>query len=291
MPRGYGIAVIALGLVLSIGLGQAQEPGGGAEGQTQQQQAPSQSLPLPFPVEIVEDQATTETRERGEREAAKREEDDLLAQQGMNAATQAMNEATQRMAYDSHQMTIATWIGVGLLTVTLLLTLQANRAAVAAVYATETTARDQLRPWLLLESIDTYRVGGELYFRPVWRNYGQIPAICAAVSTDLRCVLRNQKIAEFRSESRMGNDICAPGTRRFGVPRAISGDKIGMFVMNEIDVIMFGRADYSFSLNPDERRFSASVFRCQYDGEQPNERGEKVPVVRTEFVGPQDRAT
>lgn len=100
-----------------------------------------------------------ESREHGEAEARQREIDDLVAQQGMNAATQAMNEATQRMADDSSDMVLATWVGVFLLTATLVLMIQANRAAVRAAKAADETVKitreaylNERRPWLFIEA-------------------------------------------------------------------------------------------------------------------------------------------
>lgn len=152
MSSRYWIIAVVFGLAAS--LGQAQEPSDNSEGQTTQNQQPTQSLPLPVPVEIIEDQAAADARKSNEAEARQREIDDLAAQEGMNAATQAMKETTNRMAYDSRQMAIATWVGVGLLTVTLLLTLQANSAARAAVDITGKVGRAQTRPYLGAKTAD-----------------------------------------------------------------------------------------------------------------------------------------
>jgi len=142
MFKRYWIIAVALGLVAT--LGQAQSASQSAQGATSQQETPAEALPISISAEIVDDDEDAKTRERREKEARQREIDDLAAQQGMNAATQSMNEATQRMATDSRQMTIATWVGVALLVVTLLLTLQANRAAVKAA----TISLRSERPWL-----------------------------------------------------------------------------------------------------------------------------------------------
>lgn len=156
MPRDYRIALIALGLILFCASGQAQEQAGEREREAQQQQAPTQIAPIPLPIEIVEDQPAAEARERHEAEARQREIDDLIAQQGMNAATQAMNEATQDMRDDTR---IQTWLigtGTALLIATLLLTWQANRAAVRAVTVTEEIGQRQLRAYVGVEAVHAY---------------------------------------------------------------------------------------------------------------------------------------
>jgi len=186
MFRGYRSAFFAVGLIAIACLGQAQETSNEPDGQAQEQQSPAQTLPLPFPVEIVEDQVETETRERREDEARKREIDDLFAQQGMNIATQAMNDATQHMAYDSRQMTIATWIGVGLLVVTLLLTLQANRAAVAAVKVTREMGQRQMRAYVgVIGSKVMMREDGIVEAILRIQNTGQSPAKYLTVQATL----------------------------------------------------------------------------------------------------------
>jgi hypothetical protein len=126
---------IALGLMLLTVSGQAQEEPQGGQGQTSQQQDPPRPLPIPLPVEIVEDQAAADARQRREEEATKREFDNLVAQQGINAATQAMNEATQRMALYSLISTALVGIGTVCLLGTLVLSAQANKSASLAAKA------------------------------------------------------------------------------------------------------------------------------------------------------------
>lgn len=134
MSYRYWVAAIALGLTL-VGSGQAQEQENAGQGQAAQQQRPAQTFPLPVPVEIVEDEAAADARQRREGEAAQREIDDLAAQQGMNAATQAMNEATQKMAFYSLISTVLVAVGTFFLFGTLVLSIQANKAASVAAKA------------------------------------------------------------------------------------------------------------------------------------------------------------
>jgi hypothetical protein len=148
MSYRYWLTAIAFGLIVLAGSGQAQEETQGGQGQATQQQNPAQTLPLPFPVEIIEDEAATEARQRREEEASQREIDDLAAQQGMAQSTEAMNAATQDMRQYALYSTILVGVGTGLLVVTLLLTWQANRAAVAAVEATREFGHLQSRAYL-----------------------------------------------------------------------------------------------------------------------------------------------
>lgn len=158
MFRGNWIAAIALGLALSCP-GHAQEQAQDEQGAGTQQQSLAHLLPAPIPVDIVEDQATAEARERREEEAAQREKDDLIAQQGMNEATQAMNDATQRMADFAYIQTWLVGTGTALLFATLFLTWQANRAAQAAVAVTRYIGKVQSEAYL---TVANFSVGGGL---------------------------------------------------------------------------------------------------------------------------------
>lgn len=107
------------------------------------EQAPSDKPLPPVRVEIIEDKAEAEARKRREKESAQREISDLVAQEGMNAATKRMAD------YAFHQTWIVA-IGTALLIGTLILTWQANRAAVAAANAAERTFYAQHRPKLVV---------------------------------------------------------------------------------------------------------------------------------------------
>ena len=124
--------IAALGLTLAPS-GQAQDQAGSGQEGADAQEGKAEPLPFAIPVQIIEDDETTQSRERREREGRQREIEDLAAQQGMNKATRAMNDATQDMALYSLISTIAIIVGTGLLIWTLALTRQANRAAQAAV--------------------------------------------------------------------------------------------------------------------------------------------------------------
>jgi|GEM_PF-5391184 len=148
----YGLLVAALGLVALLNSGQAQEQTQTPDNSANSQQQPSNATPFRIPVEIFENEAESETRQRHEADARQREIDDLLAQQGMNAATQEINLATQDMRDYSYRQTWLIGIGTVLLVATLLLTLGANRAAVKAAVAAE-------------RAVDVTRIMGEAQTR------------------------------------------------------------------------------------------------------------------------------
>ncbi|WP_139274607.1 hypothetical protein [Roseovarius azorensis] len=128
MSKGRWIIAVAFGLTIATSL-QAQEQAGSANDRSNAKQEPSHSLPIPLPVQIIEDDEASEARKASESEATQREKDDLVAQQGMNAATQAMNEATQSMKW-------ASWVSAGLIAVgtfLLIWTLQRKHPPRAAV--------------------------------------------------------------------------------------------------------------------------------------------------------------
>lgn len=184
------IIAVTFGLIAS--LLQAQEQTSNRPTGATSESHPSQSNTFGIPVRIVEDPIAAESRERRESEAAQREKDDLVAQQGMNAATQAMNEATQSMNRAAWWSFGAIAIGTMLLIWTLFLTRQANRAAQAAVDATREIGEAQVRAYVSFEfddlRCDDAGVGrdGDPRVKIVLRgrlvNSGQSPAIQTSTS-------------------------------------------------------------------------------------------------------------
>ncbi len=168
----------ALGLTVFASSGQAQQETQSEQGQPDTGQEPAQTLPVPLLVEIVGDEAEAEASQRREEEASQREIDDLVAQQGMNAATQAMNDATQKMAFHSLLSTIFVGVGTVLLVATLLLTWQANRAAVKAVEITEEVGKKQIRAYVHTDHVTTsvFPAGPSINVRIGVKNFGQSPA-------------------------------------------------------------------------------------------------------------------
>ena len=150
---------ITFGLIFFANLGQAQAQNQSAEQSTPVKQENPQTLPIPLPVDIqstikvdvVESDAAANARERSENKRAQREVDDLIAQQGMNAATQAMNEATQQMACYSLISTCLVFVGTILLLLTLRETRKANVATKEAIEVAEIAGIDQTKAFLDIE--------------------------------------------------------------------------------------------------------------------------------------------
>ena len=168
MLRGYRLAIIALGLTLLLG-GQAEpdQPEASAGEAATQEQWP----PLPLPVQVVEEEAKKEARERIEQDARKREIDDLAAQRGMNEASQRMADAAE----------VQTWIvgfGMALVLATLIVTVLANKAAFKMIRVTEDTARRQLRAYVVIDKVEirSFEVGKPLDIHISMKNCGQTPA-------------------------------------------------------------------------------------------------------------------
>ncbi|MCZ7887836.1 MULTISPECIES: hypothetical protein [Agrobacterium] len=135
-------------MTLTFGSGQAQDQPDKASGEAGAHQSAPYQFPFSVPVNIIEDKATSDARDRHEQEARQREIEDLVAQQGMNFATQAMNDATQRMAEYAWWSTVFVGIGTLLLIFTLWLTRLANKAAQEAVAVTRDMGQRQLRAYL-----------------------------------------------------------------------------------------------------------------------------------------------
>lgn len=175
------LVVLFMGLFL-VQSGQTQQEGDSAQRGTEDQQAPAQSLYPPIRVEIVEDQAEANARKSREAESRQNEIDDLIAQRGMD-------DASQRMAFYSKWQTIAAWVGAFLVAGTLLLMIQANKAAVKAAGAAEQSNIDQrafhieqTRPFLDWDGEITAEVmngpgGRYLFLRYKVANIGQSPAV------------------------------------------------------------------------------------------------------------------
>ncbi len=167
--------------MLPASLGEAQEQAPEAQQQTANQQEEAQPLPIPFPVEIVEDQAAADARQRSEDEARQREIEDLVAQQGMNAATQSIDAATQDMRDYAYASTLLVAAGTVLLIITLVLTRQANAAALKSVEITEKMGRLQTQAYISFSGVNLHyglREDGTpetLILRPQFTNTGNSP--------------------------------------------------------------------------------------------------------------------
>lgn len=200
MPYRTWLFIAALGLILSASLGQAQEQAESTSRQADQEQGPvAPDIPTPFPVQIVEDHAAADARQRSEEEARQREIADLAAQEGMNAATQAMNRATQRMAEYGFWSTVFVAIGTGLLVITLVLTWMANRSAQAAVTVTRKIGEAQSRAYVHVQIANICGLGTPVPEVAIGvTNYGQTPA------RNVRFAAR-RVIGDYRQPSTLGD--------------------------------------------------------------------------------------
>ncbi len=186
--------IFAIGITIATS-GQAQEQTGGGQGRTSSQQEPSETPLPPLLAQPLDDRKASDAREAREDESRQREIDDLIAQEGMNAATQSIEKATRDMRDYSFYSTIAVCIGTGLLVVTLLLTWGANRAAVRAAMV---SLRSE-RPWIRfdIEPLD------DLFTSPpdMWINYkinfknvGKSPATINNVFSEYKIGLHPTKV-------------------------------------------------------------------------------------------------
>lgn len=173
------IIAVAFGLGYSLSL-QAQEQAQRTDSGAAEEASPPQTNTFGVPVRIIEDSVAAETRQRREAEAEQREKDDLVAQQGMDAATQAMNEATQSMKYASWVSTGLVAVGTGLLLWSLCLTRSATASARDAVNVTRNIGEKQVRAYLSITDVAvsvTPLLGEVRWFIIVkLRNTGQSPA-------------------------------------------------------------------------------------------------------------------
>jgi hypothetical protein len=171
------LLAFAVGLAVAT-LGQAQEQAETADSDPAEEQSPAQTLPVPLPVLVIEDDERAASRHRREEVADQREEDNLLAQQAISAATQSMDEANQRMARYSAISAGLVALGTMLLLWTLYLTRQANKAAQDAVTVTQRIGEAQVRAYLSVVplGVKEITVGGwaEIKFKII--NTGQSPA-------------------------------------------------------------------------------------------------------------------
>jgi hypothetical protein len=187
MLKRAWVFVFAIGLAFSATLLHAQEEAQGGSSGTGQEHEPAQILPIPLPVQIIEDDKSTEARERREAESRQREIDDLEAQQGMNLATQAMNEATQSMKKAAWVSTALVGLGTFLLIWTLRLTRQANKAAQEAVEVTRRVGEAQTVAYPSIDALD-FELGERLAdpYRPIInlriKNAGNTPAFDVGVN-------------------------------------------------------------------------------------------------------------
>lgn len=203
MGGRYWVAAIAVGLMLALG-GQTKPVPNQTETDASQTNAQEQWPPLPLPVQIVDEQAKKDARERAESEARQRDIDDVIAQQGMN-------DASQRMANAADLQTKIIFVGTVLVFVTLIVTALANKAAFAMVKTAEKTAERQLRAYVVARGPEREINDDEFDYTVDIVNTGQTPArrvLCAVnmvelESPHLRCG-QEKKSKQYAGQSPLG---------------------------------------------------------------------------------------
>lgn len=217
MPYSNWLRKFAIiGLVLLPLQGHSQQNSQHQENAPESNQHQTDDFVAPLRVEIVESQPDADARKSAENESANREIEDLIAQKGMNTATQAMNEATQRMARDTERMAndnwlmmIATFIGVALLSATLVLTLQTNYAAVSAAKAAHKFGEREFAPYAAVENAQVSFDDTACYVSIVVKNHGRGIARQVQVEGSVKVAIRNPLAYETLKSVR-GNKQVSP---------------------------------------------------------------------------------
>lgn len=171
MFRRYWIVfAVSVGLAFSA-LGQAQEGEQQAERPANEQEAATDDFPVPLPVVIIESDETTSARQSTKDEASNNQKADLIAQQGMDAAT-------QRMANYAKWQTLLILIGTIALLWTLYLTRSATKAAQDAVGVTRKMGEAQTRAYLSVSpvSVSSFKAGEKMRIIYNIKNLGNSPA-------------------------------------------------------------------------------------------------------------------
>ncbi|MBI1394183.1 MAG: hypothetical protein GC152_15745 [Alphaproteobacteria bacterium] len=150
-----------------VSSGQAQENQDETERTANEQQKSTETFSVP--VRIIEEPEAADARERGEQEAAEREQKDLLAQQSMDAATRRMSELAV-------WQTVLIAIGTAALIYTLWLTRQTNKAAWAAVNETRKIGEAQVRAYVAVVDGRYEFREADLIVSATIKNVGQSPA-------------------------------------------------------------------------------------------------------------------
>lgn len=225
MLRSYWRKLISVvGLALLASSGQAQESENESERTADEKQESAEAFSIP--IRIVESPEAADARQSGEREAEKREKEDLIAQQGMNTAT-------KRMADYALWQTILIFVGTGALIYTLWLTRQANNAAWAAVDATKDVGKKQVRAYLGIESAKVEPMPGiGCYCFFYLKNYGQSPAYGIEIQTKIQFTI-TEKGKDWPTDKKIYRKQC--NHPRTLAPGATG--RCGVFIQDEMNAI------------------------------------------------------
>lgn len=234
-------------------LGQAQEQQQQPEG-SQQEQSPA--LPPVVRVHIVEDQSKADSTEAEKREANTRDNRDLVAQEGMHFEA-------KRMANYAFAQTILTGIGALLVFGSLVLALQANKAAIEAVSVTRKIGYGELRPYVSLARTERVVDPTGWHFQPVWRNYGQTPC------RNVKCMmgwgfLDSEPNGEFAYADNLTEPVSLPlgpqDERPINGPH-LKNEEIDNWGLMAGNFYFWGWIEYSDAIEPTNRH--RSEFCCK----------------------------
>jgi hypothetical protein len=277
MPVSSWVFAALIGLAGAVG--QAQEQAQYAQRETSQQSEPSDPNDAPIsvivrePVTVAIDDTSAEARQREEADARQREIDDLVAQQGMNAATQAMNTATQDMRDYAFWQTWLIAIGTGLLFYTLYLTRQtilvtrrigeAQTAAHISIYDAKIIICDGSSKRRAFCPIVAVR----------WKNSGMTPAFKLSAKLRIFGVLDGNSIdlGVTNSDLERGAISVEPGQvertaaspTHISLEKYVTGDEVSLEKMTVVFDVFF------FDVFERERRFK-EVFETYFIPPQIN---------------------
>lgn len=302
MFRGYWVAAVAFVLVC------CSLPIHDAWGQEQNKAGQDEIYIPPPPFGIFEQPDSTDETTKPCENGKDNRNSDLCAQWKAADAAKESAEWTRRTF----------WLGVVGSIIGFFTLIAAGMAACYAKKAAEETKRGadfsdlsikkmeegllrQIRPWLVGDGIHTdnvtdLTVGYIKYERAIFlyvnfSNAGQSPAINAAIFADHLFIDAGEEIPKFTANKRKGASTVGQGSKCRSGPRYIFGDDFNRFISSELDVIIFCRADYSESCAPDMDRFTETTYRCRYQGQAKNDRGEYIPNISVTIEGPQNVCT
>lgn len=248
---------------------------------------------------MVEDHAKAQAAEAREDEARQREIDDLVAQQGMNAATQEVNAATQRMADYAYWQTWLVLLGTVMLGVTLCLTNQANRSAQDAAVAAK-AAIEAERPWCAVSDVDTMHfmdsaIDGVDVYRTVgvsinWKNFGRSPALHARLMRGFKIVASDDPIPNFDFQfPDEGNGTIVPpgGEIRCTQVGPLPVPQYSALVERASVLYIFTAMEYAM-VGGVRKFLTTSCLRMDIHGMTPDE---DTVIARYVPIGPQNNAT
>lgn len=242
----YLLGILCLAMLMSSG--HAQEGKKQPELPANEQEAAPANLPVPLPIVVIESEEATLARLSAEEEARDREQRDILAQEGMDAAT-------RRMAKYGFWQTWLIALGTAALLYTLWLTRQANRAAQNAVDVTSKIGYGQLRPYVGLLGIDRKRNQNGSQLQPIWKNFGQTPAV------NVQCML-GWDILDFVPDENFGYADRLPIPTKIQLPPGKQVELFGPELLNATEIqlgktsgklYLWGWIEYSDSMTPEVR--------------------------------------